>query len=210
MQGAQGEIGPQGAQGISGIAGKDGDLGERGPQGERGEQGPAGKLPMVKAYVHDAVHYAGDVVSHVGSTWQAQRDTGKTPPHPDWICLAAAAHAFCIRGTYKEEETYGAFDIVMKESSSFIAIKDAPGSCPGPGWQLLAASGRRGVAGERGAPGERGPKGEPGAKGEAPPRLTGWTIDSKHYRAVPVLSDGKEGPPLELTDLFEQFHVETK
>ena len=52
-------------------------------------------------------------------------------------------------------------------------------------------------------------KGEKGAKGEATPTIINWTIDRKHYRAVPTMSDGKVGAPLELRELFEQFVVET-
>jgi hypothetical protein len=155
------------------------------------------------------VHYLGDVVSHEGGTWQARRDTGQAPPHRDWICIAAAARPLCIRGTYRAEETYSAFDVVMKESSSHVALKDDPGPCPGPGWQILAAAGRRGVAGEPGAPGDRGPKGEPGQKGDAAPRIVSWRIDRQHYRAIAQMSDGSE-VPLGLHELFEHFHSETK
>jgi hypothetical protein len=168
-----------------------------------------GKLPTVKAYEPGAVHYAGDVVAYDGSTWQARKDTGRTPPHPDWVCIAAAARALSVRGTYSAEETYAALDVVMKESSSYVALKDNPGPCPGPGWQMLAASGRRGVAGERGTPGERGAKGEAGAKGDAAPRLMGWRPDPAAYRVFAKMSDGNE-IPLELAKLFEQFHTETK
>jgi hypothetical protein len=201
-----------GAKGEPGDRGPEGALGQSGPpgiQGERGEQGPRGLLPAVKAYVPDEVHYLGDVVTHDGSSWQARRDTGQAPPHRDWICLAAAAPAMHVRGTYDPEESYAALDVVMKESSSHVALKDNPGPCPGPGWQLLAASGRRGVAGERGAHGERGPKGEPGAKGEAAPRLAGFVPDPINYRAMAKMSDGSE-LQLELAGLFEQFHTETK
>ena len=49
--------------------------------------GPAGKLPLVRVYQPEAVHYEGDVVVHSGATWQALRDTGRAPPHAgDWIC----------------------------------------------------------------------------------------------------------------------------
>jgi hypothetical protein len=34
-------------------------------------------------------------------------------------------------------------------------------------------------------------------------------IDRKNYRAIPTMSDGKGGPPLDLRPLFEQFVVET-
>jgi hypothetical protein len=35
-----------------------------------------------------------------------------------------------------------------------------------------------------------------------------WTIDRTHYRAVPTLSNGTQGPVLELRPLFEQFALE--
>jgi hypothetical protein len=56
-------------------------------------------------------------------------------------------------------------------------------------------------AGERGA---QGTKGEPGAS------IIDWRIDQANYQAIPVMSDGTEGPPLPLRGLFEQFHDEAK
>jgi hypothetical protein len=32
-----------------------------------------------------------------------------------------------------------------------------------------------------------------------------WKIDRARYVAMPIMSDGREGPPLELRGLFEQF-----
>src|SRR5262249_22191538 len=87
---------------------------------------------------------------------------------------------------------------------SFIALKDAPGPCPGSGWQLLASQGKRGVAGEKG---ERGPQCTPGLSGAT---IRDWKIDRARYVATPVMSDGSEGPPLELRGLFEQFLHETR
>jgi hypothetical protein len=37
-----------------------------------------------------------------------------------------------------------------------------------------------------------------------------WHIDRDNYTAVPVMSDGREGPPLELRSLFEQFLTEAR
>jgi hypothetical protein len=53
-------------------------------------------------------------------------------------------------------------------------------------------------------PGPRGAKGEKGDSAE----IVGWRIDRENYVATPVMSDGKDGPPLELRGLFEQFHSE--
>jgi hypothetical protein len=35
-----------------------------------------------------------------------------------------------------------------------------------------------------------------------------WKIDRARYVATPVMSDGSEGPPLELRELFQQFLTE--
>jgi hypothetical protein len=145
-----------------------GAMGPRGPSGPRGEQGPPGKLPLVKLWVPDVVHYQGDVVTHDGGTWQAMRDTGKAPGTRDWVALAVAGRdgrTPRVRGTYSADAAYQALDLVMRESSSFIATRDDPGPCPGDGWKIIACGGKRGVAGARGERGERGPKGDPGLSG---------------------------------------------
>jgi hypothetical protein len=60
------------------------------------------------------------------------------------------------------------------------------------------------VPGPRGAQGAKGEKGDPG------PTIVGWQIDQAKYKAIPVMSDGTEGPPLELRGLFKQFDEETR
>jgi hypothetical protein len=238
-KGERGEVGPAGLQGVPGIPGARGELGPRGdpgPRGERGEVGPAGlqgepgipgargelgprgdpgppgKLPSVKACEPDAVHYAGDVVVHDGSTYQAVRDTGRSPPHgKDWICLARAgrdgvdAITPSVRGTFNPNARYKRLDIVAFNKGSFIARHDDPGPCPGDGWQLITS---HGVRGQRGLTGLRGEKGEKGENGEPGPTILSWEIDRAAYQAVPIMSDGKHGPPLMLRALFEQFHDE--
>jgi hypothetical protein len=186
---------------------KMGAMGPPGPAGPRGEQGPPGKLPLVKLWVPETVYYEGDVVTHGGGTWQATKDTGQQPGRRDWICLAMPGFdgkGFAVRGTYNTSLTYVRHDVVALNGGSFIALKDAPGPCPGPGWQLLASQGKRGVAGEKG---ERGPQGSPGLSGAA---IRDWKIDRERYVATPVMSDGREGPPLELRGLFEQFLREAR
>jgi hypothetical protein len=194
-KGERGPIGPQGEPGVSGVP------------GEKGDPGPDGKLPLVRAYKPEAVHYEGDVVVHFGATWQALRDTGRAPPHGDWICLAAAASTPTIRGTYDAKARYQHLDIVAHGGSSFIARKNEPGVCPGPGWQLIASAGRPGRTGPIGRTGERGEKGD---KGDPAPVILDWEIDRASYQAVPIMSDGTLGPPLALRALFEQFHQETR
>jgi hypothetical protein len=179
--------------------------GPPGPSGPRGEEGPPGKLPIAKLWTTEAVYYAGDVVAYDGGTFQAQRDTGQPPSHADWICLATAGRdggSITVRGTFDATAEYRRLDVVALNGGSFIALKDAPGPCPGSGWQLLASQGKRGVAGARGERGERGPKGDPGLSGVT---ICDWKIDRARYVATPVMSDGREGPPLELRGLFEQF-----
>jgi len=183
-----------------------GAMGPPGPSGPRGEQGPPGKLPLVKLWMAETVFYAGDVVAYDGGTYQAKRDTGQPPSHADWICLAAAGrdgNSITVRGTFHETAEYRCLHVVALNGGCFIARKDAPGPCPGSGWQLLASQGKRGVAGEKG---ERGPKGDPGLSGVT---IRDWKIDRARYVATPVMSDGREGPPLELRGLFEQFLHET-
>jgi hypothetical protein len=113
------------------------------------------------------VHREGDVVTISGGTWQANRDTGKSPPHEDWSCLAAPGlngkdgRSIRIRGTYAEGEEYTALDQVTLNGASFTARRDNPGACPGDGWQLSSAQGKAG------RPGERGPVGPAGTAGPA-------------------------------------------
>jgi hypothetical protein len=187
-----------------------GAMGPPGPAGPRGEQGPPGKLPLVKLWKPDVVHYKGDVVAHDGGTFQARRDTGQPPSHADWRCLATAgrdAKGIAVRGTFDETAAYQRLDIVALNGGSFIALKDAPGPCPGSGWQLIASQGKRGAAGDKG---ERGPPGLRGDTGLTGATICDWKIDRARYVATPIMSDGGEGPPLELRGLFEQFFLEAR
>jgi hypothetical protein len=115
--------------------------------------------------------------------------------------------ALHVRGTFNSGATYCLNDVVASGGSSWVALKDSPGTIPGPGWQLIASQGKRGVAGEKGERGERGPQGNPGLSGAM---IRDWKIDRARYVATPVMSDGRDGPPLELHALFEQFLLETR
>ena len=97
-----------------------------------------------------------------------------------------------IRGTYDPKAEYCANDLVAKDGASFVAKRNDPGPLPGDGWQLLARQGQRGIAGERGAPGRDAPT------------ITSWVVDREHFVVIPVMSDGRKGPALELRALFEQ------
>lgn len=161
----------------------------------------------------EGVHYEGDVVTHVGATWQADRDTARMPGDGDWRLLAQAGKDALmpdIRGTYSETvEDYRCFNIVALNGSSFIARTDNPGVCPGPGWQLIASAGRPGKPGLKGDRGEAGRAGERGLPGESGPTILAWKIDHETYSARPVMSDNSDAPALELRALFEQFQIET-
>jgi hypothetical protein len=218
--GARGDPGPLGQPGAPGAQGPVGETGPRGFEGPVGPAGAPGKLPLVKAYEADAVHYAGDVVAHLSATWQARKDTGQAPPHNDWIQLAnrgldgVDGVSPNIRGLWRGDvDDYHRLDIVALNGGSYIAKRDDPGPCPGEGWQSLVLPGRHGKPGEQGPPGDRGPAGPKGIKGdrgEAAPRLVSWHIDRKNYVATPILADGSKGPELELRELFQQFYDESK
>jgi hypothetical protein len=53
--------------------------------------------------------------------------------------------------------------------------------------------------------GQQGPRGEHGPTGQAGSAVKSWQIDWERYQATPLMSDGSEGPTLELRPLFEQF-----
>jgi hypothetical protein len=100
---------------------------------------------------------------------------------------------------FNAHKTYARLDVVEYDNASYIARRHDPGICPGDGWQILSRSGRRGPVGEIGP---RGRKGERGARGEATPTIIHWAIDRVHYRAIPMISDGKPGAPLDLRPLL--------
>jgi hypothetical protein len=66
-------------------------------------------------------------------------------------------------------------------------------------------TGRDGKDGATGPRGERGERGSIGPRGEPAPAISGWRVDCAAHAAVPLLSDGSEGAPLELRGLFKQF-----
>jgi hypothetical protein len=177
----------------------------RGPPGAPGKDG---RFPPAKLW-RDQVHYSGEVVIYDGSSYQAVNDTGKPPTFAkDWILLAVAGHdgkSLRPRGSFDADAEYKALDAVLYNGSSYVALCDDPGRCPGQKWQLVAAAGRDGATGPRG---ERGERGLIGPRGEPAPTITGWRVDHASYAAVPVLSNGIEGAPLELRGLFEQFLIE--
>jgi hypothetical protein len=149
-------------------------------------------------------------VAFNGSLFQAQCDTGKSPLFSKhWLCLATAGtdgKPIRHRGQFQADVEYREHDAVVVDGNSFVALRDAPEHrCPGSGWQLLAAAGSNGKDGATGPRGERGERGSIGPRGEPAPAICGWRVDPAAYAAVPLLSDGSEGAPLELRGLFKQF-----
>lgn len=205
-----GALGPQGEKGEVGEVGPRGEAGPVGPPGERGLPGPAGEMRAVKAYKPDTVHYVGDIVTHEGSTFQARCDTGRAPPHSDWVCLALAgcdATMPTICGTFNETHAYCHLDIVALNGSSFCARKDDPGPCPGAGWQLIASAGKPGKPGPKGECGERGERGE---RGLSAPAFVKWEINKASYTVTAVMSDHSKLEPLSLRTLFEQYNEDSR
>jgi hypothetical protein len=173
----------------------------------------AARLPLVKSWKPDTVHYLGDVVVCDGSVYQAKRDTGRPVTSDDWICIARGgkdgrdAPMLNFRGMFDVDKKYAKFDVIEYAGGAFVAIRDNPAIIPGEdGWQVLALPGGRGPEGAVGPPGKTGGR---GPRGEATPTIISWVLDYKRYTAIPTLSDGKEGAPLELRGLFEQFLIET-
>ena len=141
----------------------------------------------------------GNLVQHLGSSWQAERDTAKEPgTSDDWRLIAAAGEpgvSFAIRGTWRAGERYKALDVVTLDNGWFVARRDDPGVFPGPGWQ----SGPVGRRGEKGLPGDKGPKGDPG---KPAPHWIGARIEDKTL--VAVMSDGTLGPKINLAAMFDE------
>jgi hypothetical protein len=174
----------------------------------RGAQPPLpAQFPRVKAFSADTIYHEGDIVAFAGGTYQTAKDTARAPGSQDWICLAVPGAGLTIRSTYDGDEEYKHLDVVTTNGSSFVALKDHPGPCPGADWQLLASRGSRG---DRGLKGEQGLIGQRGERGAAAPTIVGWKIERERYVATPIMSDGSEGPPLELHGLFEQFLSEVR
>src|SRR5262249_30797468 len=171
---------------------------------------PPAKFPSIKAWSADAIYREGDIVTFAGGCYQATKETARAPPSPQWwTCLAVAGAGFTMRGTYNCHEQYKHLDVVVVNGSSFASLKDAPGPCPGDDWRLLSGRGSRGGKGEIGERGPRGEKGEHGAPGADALTIVSWMLDRARYRAIPMMSNGKPGPELELRGLFEQFQLET-
>ena len=153
--------------------------------GRDGVDGKDGLLPVAEEWT-DRVHRRASIVRHGGALWQAVTDTGKEPPHADWICLAARGSdgitpAFV--GTYDPDATYRCLEVVALNGGSFVALRDNPGACPGEGWQLLAGRGKPG-------PSVKGDKGDRGDAGDDAVELVGLFRSGDEI--VATFADGRE------------------
>lgn len=160
--------------------------------------------PTIRDFEDGKICYAGELIQHLGSTWQCRVDTARPPSDGDeaWQLVAAGGldgRSLRIRGTYQPGERYAQLDVCIVNSASFVARRSTLSGPPGEDWQLLCGQGKRG---------QPGPKGDRGDRGAAGAKMRGWRIDREQYLVTPILSDGSEGPALELRVLFEQFHEE--
>jgi hypothetical protein len=113
-----------------------------------------------------------------------------------------------LRGAYRSDQDYDRRDVVTLDGSSYIARQDSPGPCPGEGWRILASAGATGPQGITGPKGDRGPRGltgEAGPKGAPGAATVGWSPDYASFKATPIMSDGSEGPALDLRPFFQKF-----
>jgi hypothetical protein len=117
-----------------------------------------------------------------------------------------------LRGAYRSDQDYDRLDVVTLDGSSYIARQHSPGPCPGEGWRVLAsagATGPQGIRGPKGEPGPRGLTGDAGPKGAPGAVIVGWSPDYASFTATPIMSDGSEGPALDLRPFFQKFLDET-
>jgi hypothetical protein len=106
-------------------------------------QSTPGKFPLVKTWREESVIYQGELISHRGSLWQAQRDTAQRPGGPDWTCVARHgrdAVTPSLRGSFDTHECYAQLDVVEFEGASYIAQREDPGiPGHGEGWQAFGS-----------------------------------------------------------------------
>jgi len=180
--GPQGPAGPQGERGEPGM-GIAGPPGEPGPQGESivGPQGDRG----------DSGPQGESIVGPPGEQGipGMPGPAGETP-YVGEVC-----------GLFQPDRKYRKYDLVTLNGSEWRARRDGPGELPGDGWAMAGQVGKSGKPGDKG---ERGPAGPPGQT----ITIADWLIED--YRAVPVMSDGKPGPALDLRGLFELYHREAR
>jgi hypothetical protein len=126
--------------------------------------------------------------------------------------LATETGGLRLRGAYRSDQDYERLDVVTLDGSSYVARHASPGPCPGEGWRILASAGAigpQGIAGPKGDRGPRGLTGEAGPKGAPGVAIVGWSPDYAGFKVTPIMSDGGEGPALDLKPFFQKFLDET-
>ena len=156
-----------------------------GPPGEPGKDGAPGQLPITKEWT-DRVYDRAETVTRDGNLYQALKQTGKEPGHPDWQLLVPKGEdgrSWTIRDTYDPDEQYRAFDVVTVNATWFAARKITPARALAPiGSQARAARRARQARRAR-----RAPKGERGADGAS---IIGGSFDAREMKLVLERSDG--------------------
>jgi hypothetical protein len=153
--------------------------------------GPPPGLRIRGTYDTAREYFAHDVVAKNGSSFVALWDKPSDCPGDGWQLL-------CSRGSRGDLGLSGPRGPVGERGES--GRKGEQGD-RGP----LGPRGPVGEKGESGPKGERGERGFIGPRGEPAPTITGWRVDRVAFAAVPLLSDGSEGAPLELRGLFKRF-----
>jgi hypothetical protein len=117
--------------------------------------------PAIRDFEEGKICYAGELIQHLGSTWQCRADTARPPSDDDeaWQLVAAGGldgRSLRIHGTYQSGERYAQLDVCIVNSASFVARRSTSSAPPGEDWQLLCGQGKRGQPGPKGDRGERG------------------------------------------------------
>lgn len=100
-----------------------------------------------------------------------------------------STRTFRPRSTFDPHTIYSKLDLVSLDGGAFLARYDNPGPCPGEGWQLVSRQGKRGRQGIAGA------NAEP---------ITKWIVDVDRCVVIPILTNGRFAPELDLRPLFER------
>jgi hypothetical protein len=159
-------------------------------------EGSAGWGDWVESRLTEQRHFLEEVFAEVlvASTNDLRDELNKA------IANLRAQRSLSVVGTYSGDTRYRMLDVVATGGASFCAKRDDPGVCPGDDWQLIASQGKKGN------PGRDGVDGKPGRDA---PRIERWLTNCENFTAVPIMSDGSRGAPLELRALFERYNAET-
>ena len=111
------------------------------------------EMPTPYQYESGSAVEKGAFILWKNALWLNRMDDNDTTPsleNKSYICLIPAPKAPEHKGLYKEDESYGFNDIVMKDNASWIRVDGGSDDLPGEGWKLLA----KGIKGRKGEKGE--------------------------------------------------------